>query len=698
MTPTSPADIKPMSARADSNSAAMATPSSPLSPLQFGRGGLVKKRFRRSNLGNMRTSKENAVNAPQCDGDAAAPKTTKHDSSAIVAPSTIDTAITTPAAIDQWWADKRDHFRHWLRCNPLRLGIGADSVRFIKDQLNRGDQNPSRQATCWRHVVVELLSTGVPGLDPELLSVAEIPDKADGLDMAAVLNTVPSLVDGSKGPPLEAQLAGASPESLRREVVRLATERTLILENIAVKDSEAEEAVASAAIAESDRDAAVSELAAARDSLSLKESRISELEARLATPSVSGAAGSGVAAVKALQRPSSAEGINDKSATVEASVSVDIRSMSMLDRQEHFLKQRNIKRAETLRLRKEKEEEEERRMRDEKAAASKLRTSKFDHVRSRVHETAKKGGKKQSEVGGGGGGGGGSKKSKWGKLRTTVRATAALKAGSKRRGKKKRGSTSSSSSAKNQKPTLLEMCKSMLNDHQPAAKSTSSANSTATSTVSESVDNPAPPSTPLAPRTPCQSPMHAAHSLSHGNRADKKISGAIVSADDATTTTPVQEEESLLVGKSGINASVAAPPDSVSPPSETAVPSAETDADAAGVSASLDEVNATDSPPVSLMAVPTKANAEGFFAKFGTTDRKGKHVIQDAMPFNIDTFFRKRDKNAGADGVSLLMARREDDHGTLEAIAVFFDRTKFTEQQAADWWRDNRIRFPNRID
>merc|ERR550514_1400827 len=137
----------------------------------------------------------------------------------------------------------------------------------------------------------------------------------------------------------------------------------------------------------------------------------------------------------------------------------------------------------------------------------------------------------------------------------------------------------------------------MLNDHQPAAKSTSSANSTATSTVSESVDNPAPPSTPLAPRTPCQSPMHAAHSLSHGNRADKKISGAIVSADDATTTTPVQEEESLLVGKSGINASVAAPPDSVSPPSET-------DADAAGVSASVDEVNATDSPPVSLMAVP----------------------------------------------------------------------------------------------
>ena len=40
---------------------------------------------------------------------------------------------------------------------------------------------------------------------------------------------------------------------------------------------------------------------------------------------------------------------------------------------------------------------------------------------------------------------------------------------------------------------------------------------------------------------------------------------------------------------------------------------------------------------------------------------------------------------AASSRVSLLMARRDDDHGTQEAIAVFFDRTKFTEEQAAAW-------------
>ena len=83
-----------------------------------------------------------------------------------------------------------------------------------------------------------------------------------------------------------------------------------------------------------------------------------------------------------------------------------------------------------------------------------------------------------------------------------------------------------------------------------------------------------------------------------------------------------------------------------------------------------------------------------FFAAHGTNDLKGKHVIQDAMPFNIDTFYRKRDKHSGRDGVSLLMARRDDDHGTQEAIAVFFDRSKFTEEDAADWWMHNKVRFP----
>ena len=151
-------------------------------------------------------------------------------------------------------------------------------------------------------MVVELLSTGVPGLDPELLSVAEIPENAQGLDMAAVLNTLPCVVDGSKDIGSEDELKRASPESLRREILRLAAERATLLEDCAAHAKRTQDAEAELSDTEKDRDALKVELAAAVDSLSLKSSRISELEGRLKSSpgSSEGAAGSGVAAVKAL--------------------------------------------------------------------------------------------------------------------------------------------------------------------------------------------------------------------------------------------------------------------------------------------------------------------------------------------------------------------------------------------------------------
>lgn len=661
-----------------------ATPSSPLSPLQFARGGLVKKRFRRSNLGSR--SKENSHNGATAAGAATTkrtPRTSSSSDSSSVTLTTNNGLNSTESSPDEttksdWWADKRDHFLHWLRCNPLRLGIGADSVKFIKGQLERGDEDEGRRATCWRHVVVELLSTGVPGLDPELLSVAEIPVKAEKVDMAAVLNTLGSTLDGSTLS--EDALTEVSSESLKRELVRLSKERESILAEAAKQAESAKNAAEERDAARAERDAAASQLEDVQENLDAKALRISDLEARLASASkvnaTSGAAGSGVAAVKALSSngsPASSENSQDKPASPTGSkASVDLQTMSMLERQEHFLKQRNKKRAEREQARLAKEEEEEKRARDEKLAANKLRTSKWDHVRSRLHEVAQKGGKKQSEVGN-------EKKppasSKWGKIRSTVKASAALKAGGKRRGKKKRSSTSSSRNSTKHvdKPSLLEMCTSMLKN-----KPESSA-SEAGSQDNNSV--PAPPSTPLAPRTPCQSPHPGAQTKvpSKGNGLN-----APVARDESSSQhgkgKPIAEEDVAQTDATDANKA----------PGEEAAPAASI-MDANPAHERAEKLS-------TLMAVPEKANAEGFFAKYGTTDRKGKHVIQDAMPFNIDTFFRKRDKNAGRDGVSLLMARREDNHGSLEAIAVFFDRSKFTEQQAADWWRDNRIRFPNRID
>ena len=200
-------------------------PSSPLSPIKFGRGGIAKKRFRRtSNLRSNATS--DAENHPNA-ATTTTTTTVKKDE------ETTDTADTA-----DWWTEKRDHFHHWLRCNPLRLGITSDSVDFIKQQLQRGDEQPDRQATCWRHCVVELISTGVPGLDDELLSIAEIPAKKyDNIDMRALLGTTSSVVAGKASTPALSSLQEMPLEVLQSEILRLANERQTFLETLKAQDN-----------------------------------------------------------------------------------------------------------------------------------------------------------------------------------------------------------------------------------------------------------------------------------------------------------------------------------------------------------------------------------------------------------------------------------------------------------------------------
>ena len=200
----------------------MATPQphtpTPLSPIQFERGGMVKKRFRRSNLRSQDT--ENRPN------DSTTSTTTSNT-----------TKTDDETAVDDWWVDKRDHFHHWLRCNPLRLGISADSVEFIKQQLQRGDEMKDRRRTCWRHVVVELLSCGVPGLDDELLSVAEIPKaKYDDVDMASLLEAVPSLLQGAV-PTTSISLEDLPVDIIKSELIRLGTERAVLRKTLEERDA-----------------------------------------------------------------------------------------------------------------------------------------------------------------------------------------------------------------------------------------------------------------------------------------------------------------------------------------------------------------------------------------------------------------------------------------------------------------------------
>jgi hypothetical protein len=619
-------------------------PSSPLSPIKFGRGGLAKKRFRRSALHKTTQDGENHPNAGSMG--------TNHSSKIPISSTTVEgttppttakeSSIESPS-VDDWWIEKRDHFHHWLRCNPLRLGIGADSVDFIKEQLKRGDKQPDRRSTCWRHCVVELISTGVPGLDIELLSVAEIPKaKYDNIDMRALLNTTDS---NMKGTLCTVQSITDMPlDVLRNEIVRLGKERKAFIDNL----KNMEVTLNAALQQEKDAtDACTNAQNALKASVELQNKQMEQIEKLTiqikslkkqiadGLSTSSNIAGSGIAAVKALttaeERPSSAN------TTVTP---VDINSMSMLERQQHFSALRTKKRDDALARKKKEEEDEIQKLIDERKAASKKRSNQWEHVRSRLHDVVATGTRKKSEVGSStsikndtSNTNGTTKKSTgWGKIRN-------LKAEGKLKIKKK---VKKINKKDNKNPcgtggsSLLDICQQMLKK-KPAA-----------TPVENSAE---PPPTPTA---------NHATTPSFGFQPP-----ATVTAVSESTVTPEPTNKEPVVEPAVTEPVVTKP--AVTKPAVT---------------------EPAEEEPVK------KETSDGFFDKFGTNDLKGKHVIQDSMPFNIDTFFRKRDKHAGCDGVSLLMARKDDNHGTQEAIAVFFDRSKFTEEEAFQWWLSNRVRFP----
>ena len=75
-----------------------------------------------------------------------------------------------------------------------------------------------------------------------------------------------------------------------------------------------------------------------------------------------------------------------------------------------------------------------------------------------------------------------------------------------------------------------------------------------------------------------------------------------------------------------------------------------------------------------------------------STDHRGKIQLQDHTDFQLDSFYRKRDRGSAKPGVSLMMGRREDDFSE-QVVHVVFDRYKFTEGQASEWMERNIHRF-----
>ena len=103
----------------------------------------------------------------------------------------------------------------------------------------------------------------------------------------------------------------------------------------------------------------------------------------------------------------------------------------------------------------------------------------------------------------------------------------------------------------------------------------------------------------------------------------------------------------------------------------------------ATVNAELPETNdAVDAPPLS---------PKHKFAPNSTQD-KGVIKVQEAELFEMDSFYRKRDRGTSQRGVTLLMGRREDS-GRESVVSIYFDRRMFTELSASEWFESNVHRF-----
>ena len=93
---------------------------------------------------------------------------------------------------------------------------------------------------------------------------------------------------------------------------------------------------------------------------------------------------------------------------------------------------------------------------------------------------------------------------------------------------------------------------------------------------------------------------------------------------------------------------------------------------------------ALDAPTLDIVPVQRRSS---FIFSLGTNDRRGVWRLLDSEMFE-GNFHKKRERN-GTPGVTVQIGRLESN--MKEAVAsIMFDRRKFTEQQAGEWWNKHK--------
>ncbi|RHY35202.1 hypothetical protein DYB32_000343 [Aphanomyces invadans] len=159
---------------------------------------------------------------------------------------------------------------------------------------------------------------------------------------------------------------------------------------------------------------------------------------------------------------------------------------------------------------------------------------------------------------------------------------------------------------------------------------------------------------------------------------------------------PLKPTSSLLdsvkaeLSASAATTNAAVKPDVVSAPPPSTVPATvTTDTAVAMVARALENVG-----NVRPASAPVEGPVERPFQfDSGSNDSKGRHQLQDPSLFDLTTIYRKKDKFARRDGVSLQMGRRDDTRDE-QIIAVLFDREHFaTEAEAGEWFDEHKQRL-----